>query len=130
MGIEEFIDVTPWEGLRIGTLRPPPHSLLRRISVVNRHWDVSLSPESTRVMVDGNELLVSDGPVVLRNVQLENGSFSAATFSSRALTMNIRLGTPHLRLQLDDAVSVLPADRVQIPAGRHRLTATAAKESG
>ena len=81
MGLEEFLDVTPWGGLTLGSLVPPGETNLRRIRAMGRSWTVALGPDGLRVDADGKTLLASDAPVVLRNLELGEGSIS---FRSRA----------------------------------------------
>lgn len=126
MGIEEFIDVTPWDGLRIGTLSPPPATKLDNIPIRGRRWTVSLSPTALHVSVDGQELLTSASPMVLRQFEFANGEIRAHTASVRAVNVAVSLGTDIVSICVDGASCASPATAVLIPAGQHSVSITPA----
>jgi putative isomerase len=65
--VEELIDVEPWEsGLRLGSLSEESASI-SNIRIGDDLYDVFIGP-GLRVMRNGENLLESDHPVVLRNV--------------------------------------------------------------
>jgi hypothetical protein len=65
--VEELIDLEPWgSGLRLGSLGQQTASI-SNIRIGNNIYDVFLGP-GLRVMRNGQKLLESDHPVVLRNV--------------------------------------------------------------
>ncbi|UCD23147.1 MAG: hypothetical protein JSW51_08780 [Gemmatimonadota bacterium] len=109
MGIEEFIDVTPWDGLRIGTLAPPPDSTLKNISLCNHIWSVSLSAEGLRITVDGEAMLQTQGVVVLRHVELQEESLAANTLALEPVTLAVtrKNGT---------------SKEITVPPGEHEVT--------
>lgn len=108
-GLEEYIDVTPWDGLRIGTLHPPGATALHRIRLRGAHWSVRLSPAGLTVERDGALLVRSDRPVVLRNVAVEGGRLSATVTTEESCRLTTLV------------------DEAEVPAGRHpvRLAITA-----
>jgi len=87
MGVEEFLDVTPWDGLRFGSATVPAQTALRRIRAVGHQWDVTLSPAGLRVDMDGDILLASDRPVVLRNTRVRADTVSAEVTTGQAATI-------------------------------------------
>ncbi|NIM50129.1 MAG: hypothetical protein GTN62_07305 [Gemmatimonadales bacterium] len=123
MGVEEFIDITPWEGLRIGTLTPPSSSAVHRIKLVCREWSVALSPHMLRVETGGRVLLRSRDPVVLRHVQVENRMFAAEVTAPKPVVLALDVGAAELRVELDGVTHVTPAEAVRVAPGRHRITA-------
>jgi hypothetical protein len=68
--VEELIDVEPWaSGLRFGSLSPNPASI-SNFRVMNDSYDVFSGP-GLRVIRNGQRLIESDFPVVLRNAHWE-----------------------------------------------------------
>jgi putative isomerase len=107
LGIEEFADVTPWDGLRVGSLAPPPRSCLRRLPLLGRLWTITLGPQGLVLEADGRELLRSDRPVVLKRVQLgareltaEAVSHHGVALASAAAVQRLGPGTHAVRLPL------------------------------
>jgi hypothetical protein len=121
IGVEEFIDVTPWEGLRIGTLAPPPDTVLENIRVRNREWAISLGQHGISVAAGGNTVLHSRGVLVLRHLEVGPSWLSAETLSLEPVSLAVVFGSDHVNVTLDDVISVEPASAIAIPAGRHRI---------
>ncbi len=122
MGIEEFIDVTPWEGLRIGTLFPPDASELSAIRVRDHLWKVKLSDGGIHVSVDGNRSIESSSPIVLREVELEAGSIRGKITASKATDVTISFETDEIVVTVDGVSNSTTARTVHIPAGEHTLS--------
>jgi neutral trehalase len=123
-GIEEFIDSTPWDGLRVGTLTPPPSSKIKNIVLNGRRWDILLSPDGYRIDVDGKGLLYSTGPLVLRHLELAAGRLSAETLAIEPASLAVNLHASHLHLTIDGRERDVPAQDVRLPAGTHRIRLT------
>jgi hypothetical protein len=124
-GIEEFIDVTPWDGLRMGSLSPPGTTTLDRIRICARTWRVTLSASGLRVSVDGDDLLTSTRPIVLRHVKLSSNEVSAETHSEEKTTVRFALGSADLSTILDGTEFISPASAVELPAGVHTISVRA-----
>jgi glycogen debranching enzyme len=123
-GIEEFIDSTPWDGLRVGTLTPPLSSKIKNVVLNGRRWDILLSPEGYRVDVDGKGLLYSTGPLVLRHLEVAVGQISAETLSTEPISLAVNLHASQLHLTIDGRERDVPAQDVRLPAGTHRIRLT------
>ena len=78
MGVEEFLDVTPWDGLRFGSASVPAHTVLRRVRAAGHVWDVTLAPTGLQVERDGQPFVRTDQPVVLRHVRVADGKLVAS----------------------------------------------------
>jgi hypothetical protein len=86
-GLEEFADVTPWDGLRLGSLVAEGTTALRRLPLAGRRWDVRLGPDGLSVRVDGAHLLTSDAPIVARHVSLERKAMTAEITTTRSTAL-------------------------------------------
>ena len=107
LGIEEFADVTPWDGLRFGSLVADGTTALRRLSLAGRRWDVRLGPDGLSVRVDGAHLLTSDSPIVARHVTLERKAVTAEITATRSTAIRtsatislVEAGTTQVTLPL------------------------------
>ncbi|KPJ90433.1 MAG: hypothetical protein AMS18_10925, partial [Gemmatimonas sp. SG8_17] len=123
-GIEEFIDSTPWDGLRVGTLTPPPASKIKNVVLNGRRWDILLSPDGYRIDVDGKGLLYSTGPLVLRQLVVAAGQISAETLSIEPTSLAVNMLASELHLTIDGQERDVPAQDVRLPAGTHRIRLT------
>jgi hypothetical protein len=124
LGLEEFVDVTPWEGLRLGSLAPPPESTLRRLRRAGHQWEVTLDPKALHVKMDGRPLLRTNGPVVLGNVVAEAGRLTARTNAAQPVTITMA-GDGAWTFEVDGATTSAGRAAVDLPAGRHELRARA-----
>ncbi|MEJ2237655.1 MAG: trehalase family glycosidase [Gemmatimonadales bacterium] len=122
IGIEEFIDVTPWEGLRIGSLTPPPKTSLENMVIRGTKYDVAISSGGIHVTVNGAETLRSDGPLVLRQAQLDSDVIVAETLSLEPVTLAVLSGGETVRVKCDGKATESPARQVRVPAGTHHVS--------
>jgi hypothetical protein len=107
LGVEEFADVTPWDGLRFGSLVAERTTALRRLSLAGRRWDVRLGPDGLSIRVDGAPLLTSDSPIVARHVMLEPKAVTAEITATRSTAIRtsatitvVEAGTSQVTLPL------------------------------
>ncbi len=125
MGVEEFTDITPWEGLRIGSLAPPPSTSLHSITIRENKYDVDFLSPGISVAVNRRQLLQADRPIVLRWTAFDGNMLAADTLSLEPVTMAVFLGTEHVRLVLDGKATDQIGRHLQIPAGKHRVSVSA-----
>jgi len=50
MAVQEYLDVTPWDGFRFGQLQPKAEGSLRRMSILGRNYEVEISPDGIRLV--------------------------------------------------------------------------------
>jgi hypothetical protein len=93
IGIHEFVDVTPWDGLRIGTPAPVGRTTLRRLPVAGHRWTITLAPDGLRAEADGALVLESDHPLVARHVRLEPGTLEAGIVTAHRTTVRTALAS-------------------------------------
>jgi neutral trehalase len=127
MGIDEFIDVTPWDGLRLGSLYPKSGSTLERIRIDGHEWTVSFSAYGTKINLDGKRLLESSAPIVLRHVGLRPNGFDAETYCRRPVRLTLSLdGTCRDRMNIEVEGNLFRSvsNAVIVPEGRHKLHVT------
>lgn len=130
IGMEQFIDENPWDGLRFGALQPPLQGQLLGVTWKQHRYDVTIGPALTSVTRDGEIRFDADAGVVVRTYSLapDGLSFSVkATRTTRVRTMETR--SVAVSLALDGA----PARQVPVqngivtftvPAGSHSVSET------
>jgi len=67
IGVEEYLDVTPWEGFRFGQLKLDQKGELQRLAILGRHYDLEVSPSRISLKEEGRELLRTNGPAIFRH---------------------------------------------------------------
>lgn len=126
IGLEEFVDITPWDGLRFGTPRPPGNVTLRRLPLFGQDWDVSLRSLGMVVSVNGVDILSSNGPLVLRQVTFDATGLTATTKAAEPVTLVLPTVSAPLAVTLDDATTHVDSPKVDIPAGAHTIRVASA----
>ncbi|MGB9893754.1 MAG: amylo-alpha-1,6-glucosidase, partial [Candidatus Saccharicenans sp.] len=91
MAIEEYLDVTPWEGLRFGLINPETKGSLKRISVLGRHYEVEVSSSTTKLKEEGKQLVKADGPAVFRHLLYTDReiSFEIKSLKKRKISVSL-----------------------------------------
>jgi hypothetical protein len=92
IALEEYLDVTPWEGFRFGLLKPGKKGVLKRLSILGRHYEVEVSPSKTVLKEEDRELLRANGPAVFRHFLYSDRevSFEVKSLKKRKITINLR----------------------------------------
>jgi len=67
MAIEEYLDFTPWEGVRFGILSPEEEGLASRISIQGHHYDVRVSRKKIVLTEEDRPIVAIDGGAVVRH---------------------------------------------------------------
>jgi hypothetical protein len=121
LGVEEFLDVTPWDGLRLGTIGPPDTSKLERVPVAGHTWDVLLALDRFEASRDGVRVVAADGPVVLRDVTIAGSHLTATVSTSGPTRLTAWPDAPTVRTRVDG--TSISRTEVSLPAGSVRLAA-------
>lgn len=123
LALEELVDVTPWEGLRVGGLRPPGPTRITNVLLRGRRHDVSLGPGGLELAVDGRPLLTTDRPAVLRDLELGEDRWSARVYCEGETELGFALPGESFSVEVDGIRSELEAPRIELAPGRHRVVA-------
>lgn len=121
MGLEEFLDVSPWAGLTIGSLVPPGETTLRRLRALGRVWTVAMAPGGLRVDADGRTVLATDAPAVLRNLEVGDGFLSCRIHTLAPLGFRVEQPTPPRRIEVDHQQQAPQGAWIRIAPGWHTL---------
>jgi len=119
IGLEEFLDVTPWGGLTVGSLTPPGETTARRLRAVGKSWDVTLGPRGLRLSMEGRILLSTGEPVVLRNLQVDGEGLSFNIHAPRATGLRVEHPSGSLAATVDGRPVPTDDRRIRLQPGRH-----------
>jgi Trehalase len=130
IGMEQFIDENPWDGLRFGALQPPVESQLLGVVWKQHRYDVTIGPALTSVRRDGQARFDADAGVVVRNYSLTPDGLSFSIKTARATQVKtMEAGSATVSLKVDGG----PARKVPVengvvtftvPAGSHSISET------
>jgi hypothetical protein len=71
VGLEQYIDVNSWQGLRFGALNPSSNGEFRGSSWGGHVYDVTIGHEKTTLARDGESRFEATGGVVVRQYEFE-----------------------------------------------------------
>ncbi len=125
IGIEEYLDFTPWEGFRFGILSPDRKGKLERLAIQGRHYKVEVSRSSTKLIEEDRDILKADGGAVFRRfLYSENEvSFEIKSLKKRKIAVNF-LKKGKYQLLLDNQIKKIfkgKAHKFEVPEGDHTV---------
>jgi len=130
IGMQQFIDENPWDGLRFGALHPLREGQLLGVMWKEHRYDVTIGPALTSVRRDGQTRFDANAGVVVRNysVMPDGLSFSIKTArTTRIETMETKSGSVSLMVDGGPARHLPVRDGVvtfTVPAGSHSISET------
>lgn len=83
VGLEQFMDENPWDGLRFGALNPSGEGKLNRVTWQNHIYTVTVGPGNTEVARDGKVRLQADAGIVVRSYEISPTRVSMRVKSER-----------------------------------------------
>jgi hypothetical protein len=83
IGLEQFMDANPWDGLRFGALNPSTEGHLYRATWQNQIYSISVGPGKTEVARDGKVRLQADEGIVVRSYEQSPARVSMKVKSER-----------------------------------------------
>lgn len=125
IALEEYLDITPWEGLRFGQLSPEKKGILKRMAILGRHYEVEISPSRTSLKEEGKELIRANGPAVFRHFLYTEQEISFEVKSLNKRKISVFFGDKKKGQVLINGKEYGKFSGkevvIQIPEGEHRL---------
>jgi hypothetical protein len=128
--LEQFIDETPWDGLRFGALNPPTEGALSNYQWNHHGYKIVIGPDHTSIERDGKPWLEANAGVVFRKVTSSTStlSFKIHTVKTTNVIIHAFASRPD-SFTIDNraAKPVLGGDgsaTVTIPVGQHDFAGT------
>jgi hypothetical protein len=125
--MEQYLDETPWDGLRFGALNPHATGDLSNISWNHHRYDVTIGPDRTVVQRDGEVRFDANAGVVLRDYKSDSNGLSFTIKTPRPTNITTReLSSGSLSLTIDGQPSRTIAVQhgnvgFALTAGDHRI---------
>jgi hypothetical protein len=125
IGLEEYLDFTPWEGFRFGMLQPEEKGKLFRISIQGRHYQVEVSSSRIKLIEEEKEIVRTNGGAIFRHfLYSENEvSFEFKALKMREITINF-LKKGKYQFLLDSQVKKVfkgSSFKFELPEGEHTV---------
>jgi len=130
VGLEQYIDKNPWEGLRFGALSPASSGEFRGSAWDGHTYDVAIGPQRTALSRDGSIRFEATAGVVVRNYQAGASEVSFTINGGRPVRVTIaEFDSGELNLRLDGKVAKKvrvgqSRAKFDIPAGEHAIELT------
>jgi Trehalase len=127
VGLEQYIDVNPWDGVRFGALDPSASGEFSGAKWQGHRYDVFIAPTLTKLVRDGTGRFEADGGVVVREYAVGPSTVSFTIHSPRGIRVKTgEFASGTFRLQIDGRESGTVAVQdgratFSVPAGRHRV---------
>jgi hypothetical protein len=127
MGMEQYIDVSPWDGLRFGAIDPPAPGEFRAVKYEGHNYDVAIGPALTKVVRDGTTRFQADAGVVVRNYAVSPSALSFIIHSlNGAHVTTEEFASGFLLLSIDgNRVGRIAIENgsaaFSVPAGEHKI---------
>jgi hypothetical protein len=132
VGLEQYIDKNPWEGLRFGALSPASSGELRGSTWDGHAYDVAIGPQRTTLSRDGSIRFEANSGVVVRKYQAEASHLSFIIKDDRPVRVSVaEFDSGELNLKVDGKVAGKVSVRqgranFHLPAGEHTIELTIA----
>jgi hypothetical protein len=127
VGLEQYIDQNPWEGLRFGALSPASSGEFRGSDWGGHTYDVTIGPDKTALRRDGSIRFQANAGVVVRHYQAGSSGVSFSVKSGKG----VRITTAEFDSgELSPKIDNKPAGKLSVtrgaasfdvPAGEHTV---------
>ena len=125
--MEQFIDESPWDGLRFGALEPSVEGQLRGVEWNGHHFDVTTGPKRTSVTRDGRLRFEANTGLVVREYKIDPRGLSFSVHTprdARLATMETTAKVVSLRIDSGSVQRIATQHgtlEFTLPAGEHRI---------
>jgi hypothetical protein len=114
VGLEQYIDQNPWEGLRFGALNPHSSGEFRGSIWGGHTYDVAIGPDRTGLRRDGSIRFQANAGVVVRQYRAGSSGVSFSVKSGKRVRITTaEFDNGPLFLKIDDR----PAERLRVTRG-------------
>lgn len=126
MALEEYIDITPWEGFRFGILQPEKGGEVKGVSIQGRQYDVKVSPGQVLLKEEGREIVRSKGSAVFRRFLYteQEVSFDVLSLAPRKIRIRFLTKGKYQYILDDQLTQVFDGDDAEfrVPKGEHKVS--------
>jgi hypothetical protein len=125
--MEQYIDETPWDGLRFGALNPPASGKLSNVTWNHHVYDIAIGPDHLAIKRDGELRLEATAGIVVRKYSLgpDHLTFTVNAKNPVSIkTLERASGTVSLAVDQGPAQTLTVqhgAVSFRVPAGEHTV---------
>lgn len=120
--LEEYIDISPFDGLRVGNLAAGAETAIRNLPLGGAVYDVEAGPAGLTLNRDGRPLLEFRGRAVLRQIQPEGLGFSAeAAVYGGNLRIRPAGSVRHMTAEVNGRPATVRSGWLELPAGTCKI---------
>ena len=125
MGVEEYLDFTPWEGFRFGMIGAERSGTLSRIDVQGRTYEVEAGSSAVVLTEDEREIFSADEGIVVRHFLYDENEVRFETKAIEPVTIKVRfLKKGKFQLLIDDRPKKVfsgSSVKFDVPDGDHAV---------
>jgi hypothetical protein len=128
--IEQYMDETPWDGVRFGALDPRGSGELSNVMWNGHRYDIAIGPDRLAIKRDGELRLEATAGIVVRNYSFDPDRLAFTEKSTKPVSIATReRASGELCLTVDQGTcQVLTVQQgsvlFTVPAGEHNITET------
>jgi len=133
IGLEEYMDITPWEGFRFGMIDPDKKGTLYRMFLQGRHYksmqgmhyELKISSREIKLKEEGKEIIKTNGGAVFRRFLYSDAevSFEISTLKKRDINIHfLRKGKYQLMVN-DQTIEIFSgkSKKIKVPEGKTKI---------
>lgn len=125
IGLEEYMDFTPWEGFRFGMIQPEKRGRLSRLFIQGRHYDVEVSSKRVKLREEGKVILEANKAAVFRRFLYSESevAFDITTLKETEVKINF-LTKGRFQIEVDNQPAEIfegKSTKFNIPEGEHNV---------
>ena len=125
IGLEEYMDFTPWDGFRFGMIQPEKGGKLSRLFIQGRHYDIEVSRKKVKLREEGRVILEAKKAAVFRRFLYSENEVAFDVSSLRKNEIKINLLTKgRFQIEMDNQPAEIfegRSKKIEIPEGEHRV---------
>jgi hypothetical protein len=126
VGLEQYIDQNPWEGLRFGALSPASSGEFRGSNWGGHTYDVTIGPDKTLLRRDGSIRFQANAGVVVRQYQAGSSGVSFSVKSGKGVRITTaEFDSGELSLKIDNK----PVGKLSVTRGAASFDVAAGEHS-
>jgi glycogen debranching enzyme len=125
IGVEEYLDFTPWEGFRFGMIQPERSGTLSGASIQGRTYEVEAGSGKLILSEDDKEIFSADTGLVVRHFLYDENEVRFETKAVETVTIKVRfLKKGKFQLLIDDRPKKIftgSSVKFDVPDGDHAV---------
>ncbi len=119
--LEDFIDWTGWEGLRVSNLSASSCNRIENLKLRGRTFYLEACGERLLLRIDGRDVLSFEGKAVVKHLRLGQNAISFEVKAVRPTSVKAFLAGKSFAIVVDEHPTKSSSPELKVPAGRHYI---------